>query len=111
MHGHSPAAALVDACECERCEESRRAARRVQLTPRGDLSDWWLFTIRSRDVEALKSHRIEMQDDGWNVGPIEIADDWSANTVKFVFSARIPKAAVTEDDMKRLVEWDRSQGE
>lgn len=103
MIGHSPAAALVGACECERCVERRK--------PKGNLSDWCLFTIRSRDIEALKSHRKEMQEDGWDVGPIEIADTWSAHAGKFVFSARIPKAAVTEEDMNRLAAWDRSQGE
>lgn len=103
MIGHSPAAALVDACQCERCVDSRR--------PKGNLNDWWFFTIRSRDIEALKLHRKEMRNDGWNVGSIEIADTWSAHAGKFVFSARIPKAAVTEKDMNKLAEWDRSQGE
>lgn len=103
MIGHSPAAALVDACDCDRCKRGRGH--------KDYLNDWWLFTIRSRDIEALKSHRKEMQNDGWNAGPIEIADSWSGHAGKFIFSASIPKAAVSEAELEQLSRWDRSQGE
>jgi len=106
MCGHSPAAALVDACECAACGQ-RRSEGRVG----GNIDQWWMFTIRSRDAIALNEHRKEMMDLGWTAGPIGIGESWSAEAGRFIFSARKPKAAVSDSEMESLVQWDALQGE
>ena len=108
MYEHSSTAALVDACECGRCRVSRSIRKSPNFV---DPKNWWLFTVRSKDQEALQDHRQEMKDDGWDVGPIKMGDAGTVYAGKFYFKAEKPRAAVSEAELGRLAQWDRNQGE
>ena len=114
-YAHSECAAMLGFCECDECV-SARTPMPTCLTPKEtmNLDEWYLWGIRSEDVALLRSHRRDMLDMGFTVGPIEISRGWAESSLPsgwFYFDAKIPRMALSEEQFESLCAWDRAHGE
>lgn len=111
MSDHSDCAALFGICECSECtasdEPQSDCGNHAAVAHLDELHMW---VIRSPDAKALARHRTNMIAMGFTVGPVEISRGWKEDCLPkgmFNFSASIPKAALSDSDFAKLVEWDR----
>lgn len=110
MSDHSPCAALLGICECSECVTEDPQSNCTDHATEIPVDELHMFTIRSPDAKALAVHRSNMLAMGFAVGPIEISRGWRQDCLPegiFNFSASIPKAALSDRDFAKLVEWDR----
>ena len=80
-------------------------------TLRAPSTDDHMWSIRSYDYVALVSHMQDMYDMGFTLGPITKSIGWIENALPpgiFFFSARIPKADLSDEDLVSLREWDKA---
>lgn len=109
VYDHSDCASLFGFCECADCMEKRSHTSREAIeAPLHNTDEWHLWTIRSPYVRPLAEHRREMVEMGFTVGPIQVADGTCGVPRGFyIFSARIPRAALSGLELSALCEWDR----
>jgi hypothetical protein len=108
---HSQCAALFGICECDECVSIKANNEDTEMIE--DIENYYLWTIRSKDVVELEKHRVDMIDMGFHVGKIKRSRGWKVDSLPsefFLFSAEIRKSNLSNSDYESLCSWDRKYG-